>query len=144
MIRYVCGFAFNKSESKVVLIRKEKPKFQKGKLNGVGGKIEHQESTLDAMVREFREETGVHTITSNWREVAVVYGENYELHYLACWLWDYKLDEVTQTEEEEPIIINTDDLNNYEIMPNLRWTIPLCRDRYLRLPIRMEAGYTGD
>ena len=141
MIRYVCGFAFNKSESKVILIRKEKPEFQKGKLNGVGGKIKHQEGTVEAMIREFKEEVGVDTFKENWQEVLVIHGDTHELHYLTARLWDNNLKEVTQMEIEEPIIINTDSLNNYEIMPDLKWVIPLCREQYIKLPIRMEMGY---
>lgn len=44
---------------RVALIRKAKPEWQKGKLNGIGGKIEEGEGPFAAMVREFREETGV-------------------------------------------------------------------------------------
>jgi 8-oxo-dGTP diphosphatase len=55
---YVVGFLFNANLSMVALIRKNRPEWQKGKLNGVGGKIEPGESGLDAMIREFKEETG--------------------------------------------------------------------------------------
>jgi 8-oxo-dGTP diphosphatase len=56
--KYVLGFAFDKSDN-VILVRKQKPKWQKGLLNGVGGKIEIGETSSDAMFREFREETGL-------------------------------------------------------------------------------------
>jgi 8-oxo-dGTP pyrophosphatase MutT (NUDIX family) len=55
---YVLGFCFNTSLDKVVLIKKRLPEWQAGRLNGVGGHVEHGETTLGAMVREFREETG--------------------------------------------------------------------------------------
>jgi 8-oxo-dGTP diphosphatase len=58
MTEYVLGFAFDSNEE-VVLIRKNKPDWQRGLLNGVGGKIEENESSYAAMVREFHEETGV-------------------------------------------------------------------------------------
>ena len=54
---YVLGFLFNKDLSQVALIRKTKPEWQKGQLNGIGGKIEPGEDPLGAMIREFREET---------------------------------------------------------------------------------------
>lgn len=57
-VRYVLGFVFNHDASKVLLIQKNRPAWQAGKFNGLGGKIEGQESPLLAMVREFREETG--------------------------------------------------------------------------------------
>jgi 8-oxo-dGTP diphosphatase len=64
---YVLGFMFDQSGENVVLIEKNKPEWQKGKINGVGGKVEPNESfAISAMVREFEEETGVETIVSDW------------------------------------------------------------------------------
>src|ERR1035437_2138595 len=54
MQEYVAGFLFDGSI--VWLIRKNKPDWQKGKLNGIGGKIEEGELPFDAMRREFKEE----------------------------------------------------------------------------------------
>lgn len=68
--RYVCGFAFNSQLSEVALIRKKKPEWQVGRQNGVGGKIEAGEAPLDAMVREFEEETTVKTDFFQWRHYA--------------------------------------------------------------------------
>ena len=39
-IKYVTGFLFSPDKKSVVLINKNRPAFQVGKLNGVGGKIE--------------------------------------------------------------------------------------------------------
>lgn len=58
MIEYVVGFLFSPDLEKVVLIRKTHPDWQKGLLNGPGGKVEDGETPYDAMVREFKEETG--------------------------------------------------------------------------------------
>lgn len=56
---YVLGFLFLNGKREVVMIRKNKPEWQAGKLNGVGGKIERtDESPLAAMQREWKEETG--------------------------------------------------------------------------------------
>ena len=35
---YACGFLFSQDRTRVVLIRKRRPAWQAGKLNGVGGK----------------------------------------------------------------------------------------------------------
>ncbi|RPJ50529.1 MAG: NUDIX domain-containing protein [Methanobacteriota archaeon] len=70
MIKYVVGFAFSEDKKQVIMIQKEHPDWQKGKLNGVGGKADQQveetertrahiETPYEAMVREFEEETGV-------------------------------------------------------------------------------------
>jgi 8-oxo-dGTP diphosphatase len=40
MNKYVVGFLFNSDTNKVCLIKKNRPQWQKGRLNGVGGHIE--------------------------------------------------------------------------------------------------------
>lgn len=61
------GFFFDASRSRVWLIRKERPDWQRGRLNGIGGKIEPGETALAAMVREFEEEVGFRV--DRWEEV---------------------------------------------------------------------------
>src|SRR6187551_944090 len=57
---YACGFLFSPDRARVLLIRKRRPAWQAGKLNGVGGKIEpSDDSPLAALTREFREEAGI-------------------------------------------------------------------------------------
>jgi len=56
---YTCGFLFWRDE--VLLVRKTRPDWQAGLLNGIGGKMERGEEPLPSMVREFREETGLLT-----------------------------------------------------------------------------------
>jgi 8-oxo-dGTP pyrophosphatase MutT (NUDIX family) len=68
MTAYVCGFAFD-TERRVYLILKNKPHWQAGLLNGIGGKIEPGETSLRAMAREFKEEAGVDIAPSRWKLV---------------------------------------------------------------------------
>src|SRR5690242_4185314 len=71
--KYILGFAFNRDKSKVLLIKKNRPQWQAGFFNGIGGKIEDFDaSTADAMVREFREETGIVTSPEQWNQYAKV------------------------------------------------------------------------
>lgn len=75
MKKYVLGFAFDsESDPKyLVLIEKQKPNWQKGKLNGVGGKVELDDiSDKSAMVREFQEETGLDTELLGWKHFATM------------------------------------------------------------------------
>ena len=66
MNNYVLGFMFDSTHQNVLLIRKNKPEWQAGKLNGIGGKIEPGEQPFDAMVREFHEETGLIVTRDYW------------------------------------------------------------------------------
>ncbi len=54
--KYVVGFAFDKTETSLLLILKAKPDWQKGRWNGIGGSIEDGETPLQAMNREWNEE----------------------------------------------------------------------------------------
>ncbi len=56
---YVLTFAFDKRLESVWLIEKQKPEWQKGCLNGIGGKIEEGESPMEAAIRELKEESGL-------------------------------------------------------------------------------------
>lgn len=61
------GFFFDPSRTRVWLIRKNRPEWQAGRLNGIGGKIELGETPHAAMAREFEEEAGLRV--ECWEEV---------------------------------------------------------------------------
>lgn len=76
---YCLGFLIDPVNQQVVLIQKDKPEFQKGKYNGVGGKLEPtDESIHDAMVREFKEETGF--LIREWNEFEVIGDTDWTVH----------------------------------------------------------------
>lgn len=66
MKSYVVGFMFDGDLSRVSLIKKNKPEWQRGKFNGIGGKVEDGETPLTAMVREFQEESTMITDREQW------------------------------------------------------------------------------
>jgi len=59
MKKYVLVFVFDGSLEKVLLVQKNRPEWQRGHLNGVGGHVEEGESFRDAAYRELEEETGL-------------------------------------------------------------------------------------
>jgi len=75
--KYVVGFLFNATQEFVCLIEKQRPDWQKGRLNGVGGHIEDGEKPIGAMNREFFEETGP---CASWRQFCFIHGSTYELY----------------------------------------------------------------
>jgi 8-oxo-dGTP diphosphatase len=131
MKKYVLGFAFTEDLYHVLLIKKNKPDWQKGLLNGIGGKIEDFDiSPIDAMVREFKEETGVYTTPDDWNKVLEM-KEDGVFSIMVYSMFDDVIrnaktmeDEVISLEEVHDVIygqINT--------ISNLRWLIPFCFDR---------------
>lgn len=55
---YVVIMLFNKSYTKVLLVKRSKNPY-KGCWNGIGGKIENAETPIEAAIRECKEETGI-------------------------------------------------------------------------------------
>lgn len=78
----VVGYIVSTDGRKAVLIKKDKPDWQAGKYNGIGGKMEQIDGGMAnvAMVRECLEETGVSTEPSDWIEVTIERFPNYTLH----------------------------------------------------------------
>lgn len=73
IIGYVVGFLFDQELQRVALIRKNKPRWQAGLLNGIGGKIEiTDDNPHDAMFREFKEEAEL--CWSDWSYFAKMSG----------------------------------------------------------------------
>jgi 8-oxo-dGTP diphosphatase len=77
--RYVAGFLFDPTLDSVVLIEKNHPPWQAGRLNGIGGHIETDETSLDAMRREFREEAGLDI--KKWELFATLCCKGYEVDF---------------------------------------------------------------
>lgn len=63
---YVLGFAFDQYGA-VALIQKNRPDWQAGKWNGIGGHREPGETGHEAMSREFQEETSMIIGPTRWR-----------------------------------------------------------------------------
>jgi len=76
---YSLGFLFRPKvhfngvrRHQVLLLRKKKPEWMYNLLTGVGGAIEAGETPVQAMVREFQEETGLETLTNQWVQFATL------------------------------------------------------------------------
>lgn len=141
MIRYCLGFLFDENESNVVLIRKLAPEHLKGKLNGVGGKIEGNEAAIEAMAREFYEETGLRVPFEQWKyKLSLKKEDVYEMHIFKA-NSPSLLGVSTKEREEVAVYAMTSVLHpvNYlNCVGNLRWIIPMILDKDLRFPIKIE------
>ena len=126
-IYYVVGFLFSEDRTKVALITKNKPEWQKGLLNGVGGKIEQNEKAIDAMVREFQEETGVLLDTKDWRQYLWLSKLN-KWHITIYKSFNNKIFDVKTTTSEEIAIYNISDLLTLKTISNIPWLIYMALD----------------
>lgn len=125
---YVLGFFFGCSLGSVALIRKTKPEFQRGKLNGIGGKIEPDDlSPYTAMVREFEEETGLNTSIVFWQKFAIMEFPQARVFCFAYAGGASILELRTTTDEKVERHSSTEDFTHPKFLPNLRWLIPLAK-----------------
>lgn len=132
MTLYSLGFAFNNDGTKLVVITKNRPKWQAGRWNGVGGHVEEGESPKDCVVREFEEETGVFIHEREWRSLTVFGGKDATGDEFSVFTFstfsDKIYDAVTKT--DEPVSIIDVDLNEIRKngISNLPWLIGLALD----------------
>lgn len=152
-MNYCCGFVFNKELDRVLLIKKNKgPANMAGKLNGIGGKVEKDESAKDATIRECREETGMNI--DDWNYFACLTVDGYHKVYFYYAIVDsftftervgdfFTIKSIySQLEAEEiddywiKINPNKDiygDYTDLPHMPNLEYLIPMAINHYKRL-----------
>lgn len=131
LTKYALGFAFDLSEdiadgdknTQVGLIRKVRPEWQAGHLNGIGGHIESGETAYQAMVREFEEETGLYV--HRWSEVTVMGNDYFSLAVFKA--FDVPLNDMESLTDEKVGVYRVNALPN-DVIFNLRWLIPLALD----------------
>lgn len=127
MTEYVAGFMFSEDKRSVALIRKNRPEWQKGKWNGIGGHVEPGETPLVAMVREFEEETGVRVKHEDWKHFCTLQGQFGTVHFYKTTGDLTKLRSMT---DEGIGTFSTEDIHKRNIIPNLKWLIPLALSEY--------------
>lgn len=124
---YTVGFIFNTDLSKVVLVLKSHPDWQKGKLNGPGGKIEEGEDSCGCVVREILEETGLETKKDGWRYFAKINSEDWFVDFYSYVHTGSKEDVTSQTDE----VVGWFDARPLpkQVVDNLNWLIPMGIDK---------------
>lgn len=135
-VKYVVGFLFSTNRRNIMLIRKQHPKWQKGKLNGVGGVIQEDETPAQAMKRECFEESGIDIEIqkmpqkSVWQKFALVENDHFELHCFRAFSDQIFMAE-TKTEERIVTLPVDAVIGNKEAIYNLQWMIPMALDTEL-------------
>ncbi len=135
---YVLGLVFNCQEDKVLLIEKKRPDWMKGRWNGIGGKIEEEETPKEAMTRECMEEIGFARCDFEHKIIFTCPGGTVYV-FAAVSTADsipYKQIEDERLEEW--------DVNElpHKVMANLEWIIPLCL-AHLTFPIMINQKNLG-
>lgn len=133
MQEYVLGFLINPHHDTVALIEKQKPDWQRGRLNGIGGKIEPGEHPNVAMAREFEEEAGCQTNPEDWRRYAILEGvadardgsyQPWRIHIFVTYHAAI-LQQIVKTTTIERVGVFAISMLPNKVLPNLRWLIPM-------------------
>ena len=133
MKSYVCGFTFSKDKRNVLLIKKNRPDWQKGLFNGLGGHIEKNETPSQAMVREFYEEAGYKTYSDSWIQFIKISDPSIFHEWEVYFFFTFQEIECCRTMTDEEIkIIPVKDLYKYKTIQNLKWLIPMALDEDLK------------
>lgn len=131
---YVVGFMFGPSRGLVALIRKSKPAWQAGKLNGIGGGIEQGEAPVAAMVREFQEETEVATSMDQWKMFCEIGGTNDDGGQFVVYFFVTTGNlNLLKLPTEEPVEIHRlEELHSQrtDMIENLAWLLALAVDHH--------------
>jgi 8-oxo-dGTP diphosphatase len=140
----VAGFLFSPEKDKVVLIEKNHPEWQKGRLNGIGGHVKKEENLTEAMIREFKEEAGVEI--KDWKAFAIMHGDRKRVPELksSIYFWEVSffyaigpLDKVRSMTDEQIVIVDLESLYKFKLIWNLHWLIPLALDERIQKPVSL-------
>lgn len=111
----------------VLLVLKDRPAWQKGKLNLPGGKIEDGETPLKAAIRELKEETGYVPLVTP-REMGKIQSGQTTIH---CFKAVVNSSVPPQAREGETELVEWHNwfrlLSDDRLIPNLKIIIPLIR-----------------
>ena len=127
LLAYVLGFLFSSGLRNVSLIQKQKPEWQKGRYNGIGGKIEEGEAVPDAMAREFVGESGVWIPPAEWKEFALFHGgdgRRWQVHIF--YAVNDKLNDVRTLTDERVILTSTTVVQGtWNTIGNVPWLVAM-------------------
>lgn len=130
---YVAGFMFSPDQQHVALIRKDKPAWQAGKLNGIGGKVEDNETACEAMIREFEEEAGLKTLESQWNHYCSMKGrtseegDTFEVNFFAIFGFLAQLQSM-EAEKIEIVPLSAIYPGRIDMVENLPWLVSIALD----------------
>lgn len=123
MQEYVLGFVFDRIDPDLtLLIRKNRPEWVAGKLNGIGGKREEEEPIPYAMIRGASEEASIND--AEWTYLGKISGKDFRIYMYRA---DVYLSGVQQMESEELVVRDYRDIEPEEVVGNIMWLLPYAR-----------------
>jgi 8-oxo-dGTP diphosphatase len=135
--KFVAGFMFSEDLANVALVEKNRPAFQAGKYNAIGGKIEEGEDTLSAMIREFKEETGV--LHTGWNLFCDLKGDWGEVYFFKT---TGDLSKLKTMEDEKIVIVSVGGVDKLPTLSKISWLLPMALNSTVKVSVT-EAHEEG-
>lgn len=127
MQKYVVGFVFNKDLDSVLLMHKNRPAWQNGLINGLGGKVDEGEDTFATVSREIEEESGLVIPKEDWVKAGKVYSNSFDMDVFG-YIYEGQMSDAV-TKEDEPIEwFKVSDLPQNTI-ENVPWLVNITLDK---------------
>lgn len=143
------GFIFDPTLKEVLLIKKNRPEWQKGLHNGVGGhagKLESKyEKWEECFVREALEETNLRLEVDRLIRVGRIHGQDYNEEPFLVVMFAYKLldkgemKQIDTITDEELIWVPVEDINLIPLIENLTFIIPFARYKLKNKNVRPNS-----
>lgn len=132
--RYTLGFILDRTGRYVLLVHKKSPEWQRGKLNGVGGKVEQGESLIDCIGRETREEACLSIKPASWVPIGTIkhQRESQKKGEVAVFATQFTGDRrrARKGDHERVGWCKIDTLPN-NVLSNVLWLVLIARDKLL-------------
>lgn len=128
MKKYTIGALFTPDFEEVLLIEKQRPDWQKGRLNFPGGHIEDGEVGCECVSREFKEEANVLIKPMDWFYIGMIENEGeYFVEFFAAVYNENEHGDVKSLTSEELHWVNCDKLPS-KVISNLHWLVPFAKN----------------
>lgn len=129
MLKY--NICFIKRANEILLLNREKSSWM-GCWNGIGGKLEAQESPREAMIREIEEETGIRHYDLHFKGLVTWSGDNFDFGGMYAYIAEVpnSFEYATPKKTDEGILDWKTfewimDKNNVGIVSNIPITLPM-------------------
>lgn len=142
MKHYVLGMLFNfnrRTATHVLLIEKQRPDWMRDRWNGIGGKIEENENTTNAMHRETREEIG-HSY--EWQRFLTFVCPGGTVFVFRAFTNVRDIRFKQQPHEDKLLRVWALDYLPPNMMSNLKWIIPVALST-IQIPIMLHQRTLG-
>ena len=127
MQQFSLGFVFDSSLKQVLLMHKERPASQAGKVNGLGGKVEAGEDSRACVVREIKEEADLSTVSENWVYAGAMRSDEWTIDVYGL-AYTGEMSDAASMEEQRVEWFPVDSLPANS-MSNLAWLVPFVRNK---------------